>query len=211
MTNNKLTVIAALFGVLVAGGVEAKKSDQADFIQKYTKKSYIQTENTPLYLVFESYIQTVRHKLMIGEFEAMDYVVDTLHLGHTDDGEERAKELVGVFSQIFDKISEENLRKKEAVLCADEPNLKTAVELVRMLNSMDDIGERIAKKYYNFTKRMISSQERKSLVDKLKSNRLGFFYISVDYRFLLEETLESVQYQVQNSCWELQNATQYIQ
>lgn len=88
---------------------------------------------------------------------------------------------------------------------------RTAKEVVRAFNSLDDIGEHIAKKHFKVTESIMSSSERKALRERLEKIRAGFFYISLDYRHMLDLPIGSLHQAESKACFAYQNAGSYIQ
>lgn len=209
--NSLLAACLVIAISLFAPDGDAEALPIPDEIKPHVLKVYNGSDQTPLHLMFESYLQTLHGLLEEGDFEGLDYVVDTLHFGHTPEGERRASEIVSTFVDAYAKLNEENLRARYELLCSIEPAKRSKEEIIRAFNAIDDVSEVIARKYFKLTANKLKIDETKRLVKRLKSNRSGFFYVSFDYASMLKDAPVSPKTQLESTCATLGTTQYYVQ
>ena len=203
-------ILCAFAAVFVSATVFAAGRELPPELEKYVAVRYDSSNPAPRFLLFESYVQTVHHKSQLGEFDMVDYVVDTLGFEHSPEGEARAAEISGIFLDAFGYISADNLDEKYRILCSVDPYERTGREIVRSLNTMDAVGKLLAKKHFRISTSLLSTSERKRLMRYLDDLGDSFFYLSFDHRFLLEPGAVSPQEQLKTVCDRLATASTYV-
>lgn len=210
MISNRL-VIAVLVSLLLATPVSASVDSLPipESMKPYVDEYYYRSDETPAYLLFESYLQSVSSLAEDATPKAMDYVVDTLHFGHSREGEARGTALVSMLLEVYDDMNAEILAAKSGVLCSIDPYSRKADEVVTLFNSMDAVGRAIAWKYFHVTLGRLEPPERRAFRRWIVQARPGYFYASFDHRFMLENSTISPQIQLEQACIALQTARHY--
>ena len=201
---------AFILVLLVSNSPAASEPALPDGLQEYVAVHYHAANPAPRHLLFESYVQTVHHKSQLGDGEATHYVVDTLGLGHDPDGEVRAAEIVVLMQRAFASLSDGNLEEKYEILCSIDPFERSNGEIVRAFNTMDDVGNLLARKQFRISISLLRKGERKRMIQHLDRLSESFFYVSFDHRFLLEPSATSPQELLAGVCDRLATANTYI-
>lgn len=122
-----------------------------------------------------------------GDQGGTHYVLDSLSLPHTPDGNAFAAATAAVLLQSYVAMRTESLQANVKMLCSADGKARSNLDIYKTLDSMDDVAATVAAKHYLIAQRQFEPSALDLVLAEVASKKSTLFYAKFDHQVAYEK------------------------